>query len=592
MPDRGIIFPAALRNTRGRGLLAAFLVLGMAGLGVSAAPPAKKEDPGSAPAKKAADRPGKAKPPDKPQAPGPARGPVSADDDVDDDPASPAFKKISPANGAATPAAAVEPPGPRQGDKAEPLSAKLKAIVDGAGGRTGEWGVKALSLSRGEVLFAHRAGEPMNPASNLKLVSSAAALTALGPDFQFSTGLYTGTTPVNGVIDGDLFVFGDGDPSLVSERLWFLAGQIRSLGIRRIEGDIIVDDSWFAPPHDNPAWKKDSMSSQSYTAPYGALSLNYNAVAITVLPGEKDGAKPIVTVDPEIPYLPVKNTARTISKGRSRLRLETQPLGDKTQVVVAGTLRIDSEGRKAYRKIFHPPLFTGWGIHEYLKLRGVTVKGKVKTAVFDRNRMFELYTFRSEPLAVILRPINKVSSNFTAEQVLKALGAKIKGSPGTWKGGLSAVEDFLEKAGLPRGSYIMTNGSGLSEDSRFSADQLVRVLEYMFRQPVLFPEYASSLSIAGADGTLRSRMTRLDPPWRVRGKTGSLDNVASLSGYIQTAGGDWVAFSAMINNHRLAYRQATGLLDRIAEAIAGDTTPPAPGFLGKPGPRPPPAKVK
>src|SRR5205823_1193908 len=197
------------------------------------------------------------------------------------------------------------------------------------------------------------------------------------------------------------------------------------------------------------------------------------------------------------------------------------------------------------------------------------IKGRVRLATVPTTAKL-LHVAQSETFDVVLKKMNKHSSNFIAEQLIKTLGAEVKGAPGSTLTGIEVVEDFLEKdVGLPRGSYVMKNGSGLNDTNRFSAGQLARVLRVMYEKFPLAPEYMSSIGIAGKDGTLKYRFEGSDAVGRLRAKTGTLENVSALSGYVQAVGGERFVVSFMVND--FAGRPSTVVqhIDALRAAVAG-----------------------
>jgi serine-type D-Ala-D-Ala carboxypeptidase/endopeptidase (penicillin-binding protein 4) len=461
-------------------------------------------------------------------------------------------------------------PGP-----ARELEAALRAIVDGgplAGARAG---VLVEEVESGQVLYARDGDALLNPASNVKLVTTAAALARLGPDYRFDTEFYAepgarGLTPLKA-----LWVRGTGDPSLLTERLWAIAGDLAHLGIRRI-GDLVVDESFFDGERTGPGFDQES-GDRSYLAPSGAASLNWNTVAVYVAPSDRPGVKARVEVEPPSDYFEVENRTTTVASGRRRVTVSSQPHAGKQRIVVEGRVAAGSRIQVVWRKIDEPALYLGHSLRRLLELRGVTVTGRVKVGQVPQGARL-LHVAQSESLAEIVRRLNKTSNNFVAEQLLETLGAVVKGAPGSWAKGIAAAEEFLAEIGIPRGAYVMKNGSGLNDTNRFSAKQLVTVLRAMWARFPLQAEYVTSLPVAGRDGTIRFRMEGSEAEGRLRAKTGTLEHVTSLSGYVQTAGGKTLAFAVLVND--FAGRPATVIrsVDAIGTALAASGG--KPGALG------------
>ncbi len=467
----------------------------------------------------------------------------------------------------------------RLGDSRKQAREALVAAIDDAVGRAGveeaRVGIHVVSVETGEEIYAKNADGLLNPASNMKLFTTAAALELLGPDFRFETEVYVDRPPdANGVVHGNIYVKGKGDPTFVSERMHRLVTDLWHLGLRRVTGTIVVDDSYFDDVREGPGWEQEH-SDRAYVAPTGALSLNFNAVAIHVRPGRRPGLPAVVTVDPDSDYFVVENRVRTVSARRRRRHIPASiGLGSRQKILVRGFEPVGRDGRVYYRRIDNPPLYFGHTFRAYLKRRGVRMGRTVRKGVVPPEAHLLVRSY-SETLASIVRKLNKVSNNHIAEMLLKTLGAEIEGTPGSWAGGVAAVEDFLEReVGIPRGSYVMKNGSGLNDTNRVSARQVTRLLRHMWHHFQVRPEFVSSLPIVGRDGTAAFRLEDTVAAGVMRAKTGTLENVSALSGYVATAAGEVLAFSILVNDHPGRYTEVVSAVDTIAEAIAAYGLPP------------------
>jgi D-alanyl-D-alanine carboxypeptidase/D-alanyl-D-alanine-endopeptidase (penicillin-binding protein 4) len=231
-----------------------------------------------------------------------------------------------------------------------------------------------------------------------------------------------------------------------------------------------------------------------------------------------------------------------------------------------------------WRRIDDPALYLGHTLRRLLEVRGVKFAGRVRSGTVPQGARL-VHVAQSESLGEIVRRLNKSSNNFVAEQLLKTLGAHAKGAPGSWPKGIEAVEEFLADAGIPRGAYLMKNGSGLNDTNRFSARQLVTLLRAMWARFPLHAEYVASLPVAGRDGTIRWRMEGSEAQGRLRAKTGTLENVTSLSGYVETAGRRTLAFAILVNDFPGRASGAVRAVDAIGAALAASGGPP--GALGE-----------
>jgi D-alanyl-D-alanine carboxypeptidase/D-alanyl-D-alanine-endopeptidase (penicillin-binding protein 4) len=257
--------------------------------------------------------------------------------------------------------------------------------------------------------------------------------------------------------------------------------------------------------------------------------------------------------------------------GLGRVLVSTRLEGGKEKVVAEGRIPLGSRPHAVFRRIDDPALFFGHTFRAILEQRGVKV-GRVRLGRAPEGATL-LMVSQSDPLSEIVRRLNKTSNNFTAEQLLKTMGAEVKGAPGTWPKGVLAAEEFLAEVGIPRGSYVLRNGSGLNDANRLSARQLVTLLRAMWARFPLAPEYLVSLPVAGRDGTIRWRMDGTQAAGRLRAKTGTLDGVVSLSGYVEEASGRVLAFAVLVNDSpgRAGVVRA---VDSLGAALAAGGAPP------------------
>jgi D-alanyl-D-alanine carboxypeptidase/D-alanyl-D-alanine-endopeptidase (penicillin-binding protein 4) len=471
----------------------------------------------------------------------------------------------------ATGARSAEPPRAPDPAATKELDAALAAVVSAgplAGARTG---ILVTDVETGQVLFARDPDALLNPASNVKLVTSAAALARLGPDFRFDTEFYVDS----GAGDAStraLYVKGKGDPSLVTERLWAIAGDLFHLGLRRV-GDVVIDDSYFDGERLGPGFDQET-GDKSYLAPTGAASLNWNTIAVHVAPGDRRGGKARVELEPASDLFEVDVRATTVAPGaRRKLVVSSVQVGARQRVIVEGRIPQGSRLQTVWRRIDDPALYLGNTLRRLLELRGVKFAGKVRRGAVPQGARL-LHVAQSESLGEIVRRLNKTSNNFVAEQLIETLGAQQKGAPGSWPKGVEAVEEFLAELGVPRGGYVMKNGSGLNDTNRFSARQLVTILRAMWARFPLHAEYVVSLPVAGRDGTIRWRMEGTEAAGRLRAKTGTLESVTSLSGYVETAGHRTLAFAILVNDFAGRPSAATRSVDALGAALAASGGPP------------------
>jgi len=448
------------------------------------------------------------------------------------------------------------------------LPAAIAAILEATPIHDARTGVLVVDLDTGKEIFGRNADELLNPASNMKLLTTVAALSRLGPSFRFSTELYVSDAPRAGVVKGSLYLKGKGDPSLDTERLFRMARELKHRGIKEIAGNLVIDDTWFDAEYEGPGWEQDD-SDRPYMAGAGAVSLNFNSVAIHVHPGDADGAKARVELEPPSEYLALENQAVTGPAG-SYTRVVASSVKDakRQRIVVRARIAANSPGEVLYRRISDPPRFTGESFKTLLGELGIKVKGKVVLGAVP-TELRPIVVDRSEPLTVLIHKLNKWSQNHMAEMLLKTLGAESRGAPGTWAKGASAVEDFLaEEVGIPKGSLVIRNGSGLNDTNRVSARQLVRLLSWVHARSLIEPELLASLPIAGVDGTTRNRLGGTLGEGRVRAKTGTLQNVTALSGYVDAVNGRHFAFAIVVNDYPGRLSTVLPRVDAIGAALA------------------------
>lgn len=408
-------------------------------------------------------------------------------------------------------------------------------------------GVLVYSLSRQEPLFEMNPDMPLSPASAVKLLTAFVALKKLGPDFTYKTGVYADGSIQGGVLKGNLYLKGGGDPSLVTERMYLLVEELQRSGIRQIAGDIVTDDSVFDPIKIDPK-RIPTDTDRAYNAPVGGLSFNYNTTTVHFRPGEAVGEKPRVFTDPDTGYIRMVNQAKTSGPNSpyalvaSRIKGET---GD--SILVKGSMPKSMGEQTSYFNIVNPSLYAGQALKYFLEMRGVRVMSKqIRQGAVPpmARKMAEL---ESLPLREIVVLMDKFSNNFIAEALVKTLGREIKGAPGSTEKGLEVIREEATRLGLNTSGFNVVSGSGLTRDNRLTARQFVNLVNAAYLDFEVLPELLSSLPIAGRDGTLRKRMKGTAADGRLRGKTGSIDGVASLVGMVQSKGGELLAFSVLMN---------------------------------------------
>jgi len=449
--------------------------------------------------------------------------------------------------------------------------------------RDADVAVQVVDLRSGEEVWSDGADTGLNPASTTKILTAATALKSLGPSYSFTTIVYGADEPDGaGVIGGSMYIRGGGDPTLVVEKLWKIARDLELAGITKVKGDLVLDESFFGPDHTLVGWnkKRDIERGPSYFPSLSALSLNFNTVAIVVRPGEESGKPAVVQLEtPAGGYITLTSTMTTGRSGsRPTVGIERKVGKSTMTFAVEGAVPVGDRVRRYYRTVDDPTAYFGAAFRGMLADRGIEVTGKTQLGVVPESAE-PLASLSSPPLSSILMDMNKYSSNFMAEQVLRTVGAETKGV-GTTASGLAVMREYLDDLGLDPATYTLVNGSGLSRNGSIPPSVLTGVLVDMAHDSRVGSEFKSSLSIAGRDGTLRRRL--VDEAGRLRGKTGTLDEVHCLAGYVESADGGLYAFAFLANGFRGGSSRVKRVHDRFArlmfevssDASADDSNPP------------------
>lgn len=446
------------------------------------------------------------------------------------------------------------------------LQARLNAEINDPHFAEAEWGVDAVSLDTGKKVFAHNAGKLLKPASNTKLYTTALSLERLGPQYRIRTSFYAAARPdADGVLHGDLIVYGRGDPSLSArfnnddygKAMEPVLHALAAAGIKKVEGNLVGDDSYFRGPEYGSDWTWDDLQNY-YGAPASALSFQDNVIDLVFKPGAAVGAPCRVVTMPETSFMVFHNRSTTGPAGsRSRIRLY-RPL-DTDATYVWGEVALGEEGETDSVAVAHPALWFVTQLKQELARRGVVVAGEVRamdwlareTNPLPLDKLVEVASVESRPLAEIVRQTLKPSENLYAQLLLLQVGARSATAPAgreTQGAGISELYNFLRQAGIDHHNAVIQEGSGLSRGCLVTPAATVQLLTFMnhhrYRQA-----YIDALPIAGVDGTLRNRFKGTPAAGNVHAKTGSLGYVNALSGFLTTAGHERLVFSIMLNNY-------------------------------------------
>jgi D-alanyl-D-alanine carboxypeptidase/D-alanyl-D-alanine-endopeptidase (penicillin-binding protein 4) len=415
-----------------------------------------------------------------------------------------------------------------------------------------------IPLDGGALRFAENDGKPMNPASTMKLVTTYSSLHLLGPAFTFRTEVLT-NAPVNkGVLRGDLFVRGGGDPKLVIENLWLLANRVRGFGIREIGGDIILDRTLFEPVIHDPA-QFDGEEGRAYNVGPDALLVNFKSIAVTLVPDTAANVAHVIVV-PDVAGLRAPRTVRAVAgpcgDWRGKLRAD---LSDPMNPRFAGVFPLDCGERSIYLGALDHTNYFGAVFRALWERQGGTWTGKARDGAAPGAAQL-IAALDSPPLAQLIRDINKYSNNVMTQQLFLTMGAA-GGEPGNFTRGAAAVRGLLAARGIEAPELVLENGCGLSRVERISARSLASVLADAWKSQWM-PELMSSLPIAGVDGTMQRRNV---PVGSAHMKTGLLEDTRAIAGYVLAASGRRYAVVAIINHPNAA--RGTGAHDALIEWV-------------------------
>lgn len=476
--------------------------------------------------------------------------------------------------------AAVAAAAPARSAGVNALSADLERMIQGSGMSNSRWSVLVVSLDKGDTLFSYQADAQLAPASGLKLFTTAAALYYLGPEFRYSTFLLADGRIENGVLAGDLVVYGTGDPSFTArfgrrDGIWHaFADTLAALGVREVRGALIGDASYFAGPGTGAGWQEDYIGA-SYAAPASALSYGENIATLEIKP-RAVGEPPFVGLTDGADELAVVNHAKTVARGRSFIHVARSSYD--APLEVRGQISRGTTSIQRTVPVADPAQYAVAVFKRILLDKGITVTGPARSvtsaeespvtgrmvfapALDTKQPVRVLAIHQSPALLDILEIVNKKSHNLMAEQTLRTVGRVALGEGSVAAGEKAVVRLLVNETGDAPQGFDMDDGSGLSVLDRASARNFISLLSFMAKSP-MFDAYWQTLPEAGVRNGLR-RMGGTPAAGNLRAKTGTIDNVSSLSGYVRASDGERLAFSIISNNVASTYRAK-----RIEDAIS------------------------
>lgn len=404
-----------------------------------------------------------------------------------------------------------------------------------------DYGIGIAFLDTGEMIFARNENRLLLPASTIKTATTYAALKKLGRDYTFSTSVFVDHYAAeSGVVQGNIYLKGGGDPSFTYDALWSIARALRTKGITSIDKDLVYDESFIAG---DKVISREFGREKWYNPPTNALSLNKNLMTVVSIP-DRATKQPVLRLSPENPYIHIESQILKTKRRSKTVLFSLSPLDDADARIAEGII-ISSSRREDSVPLQNPALYTAITFKDLLLKEGIEFKGKVVAGTVPSN-LYPLHVYESQPLSMVIHNVNKHSCNFTAEQITKTLGARLHKTTGTTLLGVSVVKEFLSTLGIYDANYTMENGSGLTRATRMAPKTMMKILFNAYRDQEINHEYISSFGIYGEDGTVRHR-AHMDGA-AVRVKSGSLGDVSSLAGYVISKDSRPMVFTMMFNN--------------------------------------------
>jgi serine-type D-Ala-D-Ala carboxypeptidase/endopeptidase (penicillin-binding protein 4) len=438
------------------------------------------------------------------------------------------------------------------------------------------WGVLIESLDSGDIWYEQNADKMYMPASNNKIITSSAALISLGPNFRFETKLYYSGEIADSVLNGDLIVKGNGDPSFYTrffddprDPFFNWADTLIKMGIKHINGNIIGDDNYYEDQSFSTDWAFSNLP-HHYAAEFSALQFNENYIDLYIIQPSTilDTVEIIPNVESQ--YFTIVNNVSAIDSGRNRIYFN-RPFGT-NQIIVSGRVHIGNDTLERSPSIWNPTLFYTTVLKETFEVKRIKVTGSALDCddipLWDFQPLGNdlILTHYSPPLKDLLKVLMKKSQNLYAETMVRIMGLMNSGY-GSFEEGKKVVERVLSGFGIEPETYAYSDGSGLSRYNYISPRQIVKILKGM-RKSEYQDIWKDILPIAGIDGTLKRRMIGTKTEGNVRAKTGTISNVRGLSGYLTTADGEEIVFSFLVNGHLRSTRETELITDSVLEFIA------------------------
>ncbi len=435
------------------------------------------------------------------------------------------------------------------------------------------WAVEIKSLKNSEVFYQLNSNKLVNPASNVKLFTTASALLLLGSNYLYKTPFLTDGKISKGVLTGNLIIYGSGDPTFSSR---FFEGEdnkifknwcdsLKNIGIKKVKGNLIGVTSKFDDSKYGKGWVWENLS-EWFSAPTGALSCNENLIELKIRPAPQKTLAEIEVI-PNLKYFKLDNRV-IVTSGKNKTKISAEFDGCGNTIKVTGNISDSTELISAYVPIQNPSEYFLNTFASALSEAGIEFEGEIVEQNLKENdsNLILLFSHSSPELSQIITAANKTSNNFIAEQLLKTLGYEIYGY-GSLANGLNACADLFDVMAINSNNINIVDGSGLSEYNLISPKQINNLLSYMYKSDE-FNSFYSSLPIAGVDGTLSERMIKSKTKNNLRAKTGYNKGVKALSGYIKTEDGEPIVLSIIVNNFLVPATLAEYIQDQVCIKLA------------------------
>ncbi len=447
------------------------------------------------------------------------------------------------------------------GETPPSLDSAVRALTNDHAWKDADVSVAIMDVASGKMLAVYNEHKPLNPASNAKIFTAAAALALLHGDHKYETSL---SGVVKGASCASLTIRGFGDPSLTSQDIAALAGELRAHGVHRVDGDIFVDQRFYDDQTTPPAFDQKPDEWASFRAPVSAVAVDENTVTLDIRPSESGQTAHAFFEPPG--FVDVDGTIATGSgSGADTVGLVLSKNGTRLAAKISGTVGEDAKLVRFTRRVEDPSLLAGYVLKNALEQMQIKVSGDVKSGT-GKGPVIAKHV--SAPLSSLLYALGKQSDNFYAEMIFKSLAAEQKGRPAHAADSATLVAKVIADMNANDEGIVIKNGSGLYDANRVTTSSVVNLLRSVWLDSAIAPEFVAQLAIGGVDGTLHGRFPSEHARRAVRAKTGTLDDAIALSGFVLgPAGKQPIAFSILFNKIPGHAAHARGDADKLVRAI-------------------------